>query len=88
MAWTVFEEEQLRYLKGQGVSHEKIARRLCKRTQEVCEKIAEQEFVICDCCKRNIPIDKTASYEMPNGEVVILCAVCGSVVDFVNSYQE
>ena len=89
MAWTKYEEEQLRYLKGQGVSHEDIARRLHKRTQDVLEKIRNQEFVMCECCRRNTPLEHAATYELSNGRrEVTLCAACGAVVDFASDFYE
>ena len=87
MAWTIFEEEQLRVLKRQGIGNEAIARRLHKRTQEVCDRVAEQEFIACECCKRSVPLEHAATYDMPNGEEAVLCAVCGSVADFISSYE-
>ena len=88
MAWTKYEEEQLRYLKGQGVSHEDIARRLHKRTQDVVEKIRNQEFVMCECCRRNTPLEYAATYMLSDDREVTLCAACGAVVDFVNDFYE
>lgn len=87
MAWTLFEEEQLRYLKGQGVGHEEIARRLHKRTQDVVDKIREHDFIPCECCRRNTPLKYAAAYEMPDGTDINLCAACGAVVDFINSFS-
>lgn len=87
MAWTEYEVQQLRYLKSKSVSHEEIARRLHKRTQDVVDRIRDDDFIPCECCRRNTPLKYAASYTMPNGEEVNLCAACGAVADFINSYD-
>ena len=82
--WTNLETAKVKLMKEQGFGVKDIAKRIHRRTEDVCELVREEDYVECACCKRSTPRKCTQTYIMTNESEQICCAACSAVVDWVN----